>query len=350
MITSPPAPFSCNYSPNLPELLWTLQCSVAISTFQAGKVIVFSATGPDSLIQLPRDFRKAMGLAINDRRLAVATQNEVVILADAAGLAGNYSPQTPYDALYLPRAVYYTGEVDIHDMEWGDEGLYAVNTRFSCLSLIDDHYSFRPWWRPSFIPDFGPFDFCHLNGMALESGKPRYVTLLGKSTSEKGWRNGLLSGGMVMDVSTGETVLAGLPMPHSPRLYDGYLYLLLSATGELIRIDLSRGTYDVVTRVEGFVRGLARIGDYLAIGISKLRQNTSTFRELPIADKAVASGLAFIHLPTGNTVAQIHYQASVEEIYDVKIIPARRRPGILNHETTEHRRALNTPDFDFWSA
>jgi hypothetical protein len=93
-----------------------------------------------------------------------------------------------------------------------------------------------------------------------------------------------------------------------------------------------------------------KIGDYLVIGLSKLRKNASTFRDLPIAEKAVSCGVEFIHLPTGISVAQIRYQASVEEIYDVKILPGRIRPGILNHESPDHRRALNTPEYDFWSS
>ena len=113
---NPPPPFSCNYSPNLPELLLSLNCSIAISTYQAGKVVFFSATGPEGLIQLPRDFRKAMGMTVKDRRMAIATNIEIVVLADATGLAKNYSKQSNYDSLNVPRAAYYTGEVDIHDM------------------------------------------------------------------------------------------------------------------------------------------------------------------------------------------------------------------------------------------
>ena len=36
------APFSCTYTPNLPELLQRLDCSIIISTFQAGKIVVIS--------------------------------------------------------------------------------------------------------------------------------------------------------------------------------------------------------------------------------------------------------------------------------------------------------------------
>jgi uncharacterized protein (TIGR03032 family) len=349
-MAQPPAPFSCTYSPNTAELLSQLGCTIAITTYQAGKLIFISPNGSDQLMQLPRDFQKAMGLAIDGRRMAIATKDEVIVLADANGLAKNYPPNPNiYDALYLPRAVYHVGMVDIHDMHWDDFGkLWAVNTRFSCLSVIDDHYSFTPKWFPPFIKQFEPVDFCHLNGMAMVNGAPKFVTMFGQTTSPKGWRPNIEKDGLIMDVPTGEIVAPNLPMPHSPRWLDGQLYCLLSATGEVIKVDINTGKYDVITRVDGFVRGMAKWGDYLFVGLSKLRQNASTFRDLPIAQKAIHSGVEIIHLPTGISAANIRYQASVEELYDIQIIP-KLRPGILNHLTDTYRLALNTPHFDYWS-
>jgi hypothetical protein len=41
------APFSCTYSPQIPELLQKLNCSLAITTYQAGKVIFISPKDRD---------------------------------------------------------------------------------------------------------------------------------------------------------------------------------------------------------------------------------------------------------------------------------------------------------------
>jgi uncharacterized protein (TIGR03032 family) len=332
------------------ELLTQLGCSIAITTYQAGKLIFISPNGPNELMQLPRDFRKAMGLAVHGRRMAISTYDEVVVLANASGLAANYPPKpNTYDALYFPRAIYPVGMVDLHDMEWDRNGkLWAVNTRFSCLSVIDDNYSFTPAWFPPFIKSFEPNDLCHLNGMVMVDGKPKYVTMFGQTTTPKGWRPGIQTDGLIMDVETGEVVAPNLPMPHSPRWFNGELYCLLSATGEIVKIDRNTGKYDVVTQLSGFVRGMDLIGDYLFVGLSKLRENASTFRDLPITQKAVYCGVEIIHLPTGLPVGNIRYQSSVEELYDVKIIP-HLRPGILNHLNDQHRLGLNTPQFDFWS-
>lgn len=343
-------PFSCSISSNMPDLLWNLRGTLAITTYQAGKLIFISAVNDREIIQLPRQYDKAMGLAVHQNKLAVATQYEVQVLANSNDLARNYGAKPgSYDGLYLPRATYYSGEIDLHDMAWGNEGLWAVNTRFSCLSLIDEAYSFRSKWIPSFITDLTPDDRCHLNGMAMERGKPKYVTTLGTTNIAKGWRVQVQNGGVLIDVESKEIIVSGLPMPHSPRIYDGQLYALCSATGEVICIDTTSGKYEVITKLNGFLRGMCKKDDILFVGLSKLRQNSSTFRDLPITREALSCGIAAIHLPTGKQIGFIHYENSVEEIYDVQFLDDLQRPAILNTLREEHRRAIVTETNSFWS-
>jgi uncharacterized protein (TIGR03032 family) len=324
-----PTPFACSFSPNLPELLSQLNCTLVITTYQAGKVIFISAKDNDSLIQLPRSFNHAMGIAVEGNRLAVATKDEVVVLVNSSELARNY-PKSPgiYDALFMPRVTYYTGQVDMHDLHWGNEGLWGVNTSFSCLALINDQYSWVPKWQPSFIKGLASEDRCHLNGLAMLNGVPKYVTALGHQNGKQQWRSTLPDGGVLIDVEKDQILLENLSMPHSPILYNGELYLLLSARGELIKV--TKNGYKVIKSLNGFVRGMALIDDYLFIGLSKLRQNASTFKDLEIASKATQAGIKVIHLPTQALVGELIYQSSVEEIYDLKILPKVNRPGILN--------------------
>lgn len=344
------APFSCTYSPNIAELLQKLNCSIAISTYQAGKVIFISPSDRDHLVQLPRQFPKPMGMALQGNKMALATLNEVVVLANNKELAKTY-PRQPnvYDGLFIPQATYYTGEVDIHDLHWTSKGLLAVNTRFSCLSYINDDYSFTPWWKPSFINTISPEDCCHLNGLAMEGDKPKFVTVLGKTDTPGGWRKSKASGGCLIDIDSNEIVAENLPMPHSPRIYDNKVYVLLSATGELAEIDVHNKSYKVIKRFDGFVRGLDRIGDHIFIGLSKLRQTSMAFADLPIAQRSIFCGIVVMHLPTASIVGYIKYENSVEEIYDVKVLPGMLRPGILNQEKPEFRMALSTPEKTFWA-
>ena len=44
-MTAPTAPFSFQHSPQVPELLDELDCSLVVTTYQAGKVIVVSSDG-----------------------------------------------------------------------------------------------------------------------------------------------------------------------------------------------------------------------------------------------------------------------------------------------------------------
>lgn len=346
-----PAPFSCIYSPNVPELLQQLGATIALSTYQAGKVIFISSKDANTLIQLPRTFKKPMGIALQGDKMALATLDEVIVLANSQELAWHY-PKKPgmYDALFMPRATYYTGQVDIHDLEWGVDGLYSVNTSFSCICRIGDDYSFRPLWIPPFISKLAHEDRCHLNGMAMDDGLPRYATAFNTGDSRQSWRERITETGVLMSVDANEIVAAGLPMPHSPRLYDGKLFVLLSATGELVQIEPNSGHRETVCRLDGFVRGMGRIGDYAFIALSRLRENSSTFAKLPFTHRAQQAGVAIVHLPTGAISGFIRYQASVDEIYDLRILPGMMRPNILNPDQPEHRMGVAIPGATYWAS
>jgi uncharacterized protein (TIGR03032 family) len=347
-MAAPTTPFTFQYTPQLPELLAELGCSLVVSTYQAGKVIVIRSDG-ERLTQLPRTFDEPMGLAVDGDRMAIATKHSLVLLANEPRLATSY-PRQPdtYDALFVPRSVHYCGALAVHDMVFTERGLVGVNTLFSCLFQLDPRWSFRPVWQPRFVSELAPEDRCHLNGLALEGGAPRYVTALGATNAAGAWRAEKDRGGVLLDVVSGEPVLGGLAMPHSPRVYDGTLYTLLSATGELIAIDPPRGQYEVVHRVDGFARGLARCGDYLFVGTSKIRKQ-HTFGDLGLAGRREAfCGVTLLHLPTGAFVGDLRYQRTCEEIYDVQVLPSLRKPGLLGLHNDTYRRALSTPEQVFW--
>jgi len=136
------APFSSSYTPNLPELLQKLNCSLAITTYQAGKVLMIGAKDANNLTMLPRTFNKAMGMAIQGNRMAVATKNEVVVFQNSPTLAQSY-PRKPntYDAMFMPRASYYTGQVDIHDLHWGKD--LGKGCALGCKHFIFKHLYHR---------------------------------------------------------------------------------------------------------------------------------------------------------------------------------------------------------------
>jgi len=177
-----PKPFDMEYTPQFAVLLNKLNISLALSTYQAGKVVLISPVGEDKLVQLPRTFENAMGMAFDGKQLAIATGWNVQVLKETKGLASIY-PQKPntYDAMFIPRTTYHTGYLALHEMAFMDKKIVAVNTLFSCLSYIDDNQSFTPFWQPPFITELAPEDRCHLNGLAIENNEIKYVTALGKN-------------------------------------------------------------------------------------------------------------------------------------------------------------------------
>ena len=334
----------------MPDILEELGCSLAVSTYQSGKVILISNNGQGGIRQLPRAFDVPMGLAVRDKQMAIATRDQVIVLTNDPRLAANY-PRQPgiYDALFAPRAVYLTNVLDIHDLVWADEGLLAVATAFSCLARIETSHSFTPVWRPPFVSELRPEDRCHLNGVALLEGQPRYVTCLGTGDTPESWRDNRLSGGAVVDVASGEVVVGGLALPHSPRLIDGSLFVLNSGNAELLRVDTDRGAAEHVARLPGFARGMAQCGDYLFIGLSQLREGHKAFGDLAIAAvDASYCGLVVVHLPTGSLAAELRYLRSCKEIYDVQVLPQISTPGLLGLGNDAYRAALSTPEFAGW--
>src|ERR1019366_3813107 len=154
---------------------------------------------------------------------------------------------------------------------------------FSCLAGIAPDSSFIPKWRPPFVSALSPEDRCHLNGVAVVDGSPRYVTALGTADTAMGWRENKAAGGVVIDVETGATVADGLCMPHSPRLHDGRLWLLESGNGALATVDVASGVVSTVAVLPGFTRGLAFAGPFAFVGLSQVRD--TVFEGIPIVER-----------------------------------------------------------------
>ena len=152
----------CQSTESFSQWLSELSGSLILTTYQGGKVMTLGWRGTQASV-LMRQFTKPMGLAVGPGKLALATKDEITVLANAPLLAPDLLPDQrgKYDALYLPRATYHTGDVNAHDVAFADDGLWFVNSRFSCLSGLSKDFSFVPRWKPSFITDIVPEDRCH---------------------------------------------------------------------------------------------------------------------------------------------------------------------------------------------
>lgn len=345
----PYPPFTCTSSPAVVKLLHELGCTLAISTYQANKLIFISSNG-SNLVQLPRNFDKAMGVSYEDGRLAIATRSSLQIFAENKQLAFNY-PKKPktYDLIFMPRMTYYTGYVDLHDIELVGHEVYAVNTLFSCIVKMSDRYNWEPIWSPPNITKITSEDRCHLNGMIVRDGKPAYATAFNDGDALGSWRGVIPSGGILWDIEKNEKILEDLQMPHSPRWYDGKIYFLESAEGKVVCYDPVTKQKEVIFQLNAFARGLSKIGQYLFVGKSAIRSTSKVFKDLPIAQQKIQSGVAVIDMEAGECIGEINYLSSVEEIYDVEIIPNAVRPNILSSESDYHLNGLSIPGATFWA-
>ena len=268
------------------QVLDALKCSLAVSRRPSGVAVIGVDGGVPTLSAclLPR----SMGMAVSGNRLAVATMHELMVFANVSTLAPLY-PGRPdhYDAMFVPRLSYYTGDLDLHDMAFDKHVVLAVNTRYSCISVIDGYFNFTPIWQPPFVTETRPDDRCHLNGMAFSDGKVRFATALGMSDAPFGWRGGMADGGIVMEVPSGRIVASGLSMPHSPRVIGGRLHVLEGGRGHVLQIDPQSGARRVLATLPGFTHGLAEYGGVLFVGLSKLRDKRGP-QGLPIEREADA--------------------------------------------------------------
>jgi uncharacterized protein (TIGR03032 family) len=345
------------HTPNFPWLLSELGISLVVSTYQAGRLVLFRAEG-DRVNTLFRAFKKPMGVAVAPKRLAVGTANAIWEFYDVPAVAAKLEPAGTHDACFLPRTMFMTGDVQIHEMAWaGSQGtgvggqedaaeLWFVNTRFSCLCTRSATYNFVSRWRPKFISALAPEDRCHLNGMAMMDGKPRYVTALGRTDDPAGWRPHKKDGGVLIDVESNELVLAGLSMPHSPRWYNGQLWVLDSGTGSIGIVDLRTGRYQAIAETPGFTRGLDFCGRFAFIGLSQVRES-AVFSGIRIAERKVedrACGVWVVDVFTGKTVAFLQFEEAVQEIFAVQVLPGLRHPDLINEDVAILGNSFVLPD------
>ena len=220
---------------------------------------------------------------------------------------------------------------------------------FPALCRPSYAYNFVPIWRPKFISDLVPEDRCHLNGLALRDGRPRYVTALGATDSVGGWRENKAQGGVVIDVESDEIILDSLAMPHSPRWNAGRLWVLNSGAGQLLVVDPESGQARVVCELPGYLRGLTFVGPYAVVGLCKIRER-HIFGDLPIQRRcpSLRCGVAAVDTRSGTALGMFEFTAGCEELYDVQFLPGIYRPTILNLEKAVVREAFTYPDSSFW--
>jgi uncharacterized protein (TIGR03032 family) len=334
-------------SPRLTAWLAEQQVSLAFTTYQTGKLFLLGRHPEGRLAVFERTFNRAMGLWADGQTLWLSTLYQLWrfenLLRPGQGYQG-------HDRLYVPQVGYTTADLDVHDVAVDGGGrVVFVATGFGCLATLAERASFTPLWRPPFVSKLVAEDRCHLNGLALAEGRPRYVTAVSVSDVVDGWRDRRRDGGVVVEVPGGRLVASGLSMPHSPRWYAGRLWLHNSGTGQFGSIDPAAGRFEPLTFCPGYLRGLAFVNGYAVVGLSRPRDDR-TFGGLALGEELAARGaearcgLLIIDLRSGDVAHWLRVEGMVRELYDVAVLPGVCRPMALGFKSDEIQRIVAVGD------
>ena len=334
-------------SGGLLKRLHQLNISIAFTSYQSG-LLYFIGRNQEGGVNIHQTgLPKPMGLCL-DKKGSLTMTGGYQIMRFENILDADQRVNNTFDTCFVPRRVHVTGHLDAHDVGINNENQPVfVNTRFNCIATVSERHSFVELWRPPFISVLVDEDRCHLNGMAMQDGEPRYVTAVSKSDTIDGWRDRRGDGGVVIDVKTSKIICEGLSMPHSPRMHNGQLWLLNSGTGELGIVNMDKdkqsenGLYQFEPKVfcPGFTRGLAFYKHYAFVGLSKPRyqrfEGLALDEKLKQADSEAWCGVQIIDLNTNSCVDWFRIDGNVSELYDLEIIPDSICPMAVPPESPE---------------
>ena len=347
----PPVKFDFFASRLLVSWMQKQKVSFAVTTYQIGKLFFIGADKEGQLSVFNRTIDRCVGMCGTNQVLYVSSAYQLHRFENALLADQDYQG---YDRVFVPQLSYITGDIDMHDIGVDEQGQpIFVNTLFSCLATVSETHSFLPLWKPPFITKLAPEDRCHLNGLAMQDGKPAYVTTVSQTDINEGWREHRASGGTLIDVEQNKIILDDLSMPHSPRIYQNKLWLLESGSGYLCYVEFKRRKAKLVRFAfcPGYLRGLAFVGNYAIVGLSKQRQNR-TFSGLAL-DNNLAKfkvkprcGLVVVDLKNGDLLHNLYFEGIMNELYDVVAFPGVNNPMALGFQGVEIRHHISMPETD----
>lgn len=337
-----------HYSSEFLEWLRTEEISLAISTYQTNKLFLIGRDTTKHLFVSEKTFDRAMGLHVDSENSFYLSSRFLLWRFENALAEGQIHKEA--DKVFIPRQAFTIGSLDSHDISKAANGdIVFVNTRYNCIAKVSEKYSFKSIWTPPFISKMIPEDRCHLNGMAMREGKPRYVTMVSQTDRLDAWREHRHNGGIVMDIETNEVLAEGLSMPHSPRYYQDKLWVLNAGRGEFGYVENNK--FVPITWLDGFLRGLAFYKNYAIIGLSKPRHER-TFAGLPLEEllnKRKAEprcGIFIVDITTGEIVHSLEAEGEIVELYDVEVLPNTKRPFVVDLHSIDITRFIAIEDND----
>lgn len=318
--------------------------SLAFTSYQTGQLFLVGLHPNGTVSFNQQNFSRAMGVCWRPGRLYLGSLCQLWRLENILrpGEVGNEA----FDAVLVPRNGQTTGDVDIHEVAVDEEGrVIFVNTKYSCLATLDLRHSFKPIWKPHFISKLAPEDRCHLNGLAMQDGQPRYVTAVSRSDVIAGWRERRHEGGVLIDVRSDRIVTDQLSMPHSPRVVGDNLYVLDSGRGRIVRIDPATGEKADIAFCPGFLRGMSIFDGHAIVTVSKPRNGSFAGLlldgELKTRDAEPWCGVLIVNLGSGDIVEWIRLEGHITELFDVATMPGVACPMSIGPNAPEMQNTIS---------
>lgn len=325
--------FSVSYDRLFPSWHNQKKCTILVTSYQSNFVysLGIEETAPDTIKIFPLPVMRPMGIH-GDNKTIWVTQTGNIFRYENVGEqeTSGHKHQT-----YIPQQVFLSADVDIHDLvSCGDEVWYC-STKFSAVCKPSATKTFEVYWTPPWVTRCDvPEDRCHLNGLCLRDGRPRYVSAAGKTDFRDSWRENR-GEGLIYDIVEDKEVCVNMWMPHSPRWYQNKLWALEAGTGYFGYVDFDTKKFVQKVFIPGFLRGLSFVDNYALIG-SSLNRGDATFHGMPLTDKLTElkirprCGVTVINLTTFGAEHWLEFSDAVTELYDVHIIPNQSMTRLMH--------------------
>jgi uncharacterized protein (TIGR03032 family) len=317
--------------------------SLLISSYKAQRVISIGsfydeASKITKLSMWLTYFNRPMGLVANEKTCWVSASGNMWKFENTGEYEDTRESIGKFDANYVIRRGHFSSDIDNHDICMDTAGeVYYCSAAFSCICTTSDDKSFKVFWKPPWITKIVPEDRCHLNGICSRDGVPRYVSSVSQSNVRGGWRENRIGKGIIYDIVENKIVCEGLTMPHSPRWYNGKLYVLDAGTGYFGYVDLEKKSFVEKVWLPGYLRGMSFVSNrYVVVGTSEDRHE-NVFMGLPLGDALSKNGVTAkcgIHVIDMNDFSVPHnliFNGGPDnELYDVIAVKGIRRPKLTD--------------------
>lgn len=205
--------------------------------------------------------------------------------------------------------------LDLHDVLVDGKNTYVVLTQTNQVVMLDDKHVIQECWSFGDEPDS-----VHINCLAIFRGR-LIASTFGAFSSHRGYKGATQRAGTVIDVRTGDILLAGLSQPHSLVVARNELWLC-SSEDRLLLVHDERFQLQRKVELPGYARGMAVGAEQVYVGISRSRNlqagEAGQFPAAAIAvlDRSSLEVKGYVPIPW-NEVYDIRIAASLERVNQV---------------------------------